>query len=108
MQLDAVLSSMGLDLSFTDDADFSGMTDVPAKIDSVLQESFIGVDENGVEAAAYTMVSVKAAGIYNPVELETVEFHLTRPFLYAIESYDGTVLFIGTVTAPNAPETAHK
>ncbi len=108
MQLEAVLASMGLDLSFTDDADFSGMTDVPAKIDSVLQESFIGVDENGVEAAAYTMVSVKAAGIYNPVELETVEFHLTRPFLYAIESYDGTVLFIGTVTAPNAPETAHK
>ena len=108
MELDGVLRSLGLARCFTPDADFSGMTDIPAKIDRVLQESYIGVDENGVEAAAYTMVAVKAAGIFNPVELETIEFHLTRPFLYTIESYDGTVLFIGTVTAPNAAEQIHK
>ena len=106
MELDAVLASMGLKLSFTDNADFSGMTDASCRIDRVLQESYIGVDEYGVEAAAYTMVSVKASGIFNPVELETIDFHLTRPFLYAIESYDGTVLFVGTVTTPNAPTSA--
>ena len=32
---------------------------------------------------------------------DKIDFHLTRPFLYAIESYDGTVLFIGTVTEPD-------
>ena len=106
MELDAVLASMGLNLSFSTEADFSGMTDVSCRIDRVLQESYIGVDEYGVEAAAYTMVSVKASGIFNPVELETIDFHLTRPFLYAIESYDGTVLFVGTVTTPNAPTSA--
>ena len=31
---------------------------------------------------------------------EKVDFHLTRPFLYAIESRDGTVLFLGTVAEP--------
>ena len=99
MELTAILSALGLNLSFSPAADFSGMSDTPCRIDSVLQESFIGVDENGVEAAAYTMVAMRATG-FMPVELEKIDFHLTRPFLYAIESRDGTVLFIGTVTVP--------
>ena len=36
----------------------------------------------------------------SPVEREKIDFHLTRPFLYAIESRDGTVLFLGTVAEP--------
>ncbi len=100
MDLTAVLSALGLNLSFTPAADFSGMSDTPCCIDSVLQESYIGVDENGVEAAAYTMIAMRATGFIEPVELPMIAFHLTRPFLYAIESYDGTVLFIGTVTIP--------
>lgn len=104
MELEDVLRSMGLALSFTPDADFSGMADVPTMVDSVLQESYIGVDESGVEAAAYTMITTKYAGMFNPVQLETVNFHLDRPFLYAIQSYDGTLLFIGTVTEPAAHE----
>ena len=35
-----------------------------------------------------------------PEELPKIDFFLTRPFLYAIESRDGTVLFLGTVTNP--------
>ena len=76
-------------------------SDTPCCIDSVIQESYIGVDENGVEAAAYTMVSMKANGI-NMMELEKLDFHLTRPFFYTIEAFDGTVLFVGTVTNPTA------
>lgn len=103
MELTSVLSALGLSLSFTPAADFSGMSDTPCCIDSVIQESYIGVDENGVEAAAYTMISMRATS-FNPVELEKLDFHLTRPFFYAIESFDGTVLFIGTVTNPGAEE----
>lgn len=68
-------------------------------ISKVLQGSFVGVDEKGVEAAAFTMVAM-ADGAAMPRELPEIDFHLTRPFLYAIESYDGTVLFVGTVTEP--------
>ena len=100
MELSEILKALGLKLSFTPDADFSGISDVPCAVDSVLQESYIGVDENGVEAAAYTMISVKATS-FNPVEREKIDFHLTRPFFYAIETRDGTVLFIGTVTEPS-------
>mgnify|MGYP002625964385 CR=1 FL=1 len=104
MALEKVLEAMGLELSFTPAADFSGMSDANCMIDSVLQESFIGVDENGVEAAAYTMVSMRTTSFFNPVQLETLDFHLTRPFLFAIESLDGTLLFVGTVTAPSEHE----
>ncbi|MBQ1820289.1 MAG: hypothetical protein II117_01670 [Clostridia bacterium] len=100
MELTEVLKALGLKLSFTPAADFSGISDLPARIDSVLQESYIGADENGIEAAAYTMISVRTTA-YNPVELEKIDFHLTRPFFYAIETHDGTVLFIGTVTEPS-------
>ena len=99
MDLSKILESLGLATSFTDYADFSAMCDVPAKISRVLQESYIGVDEEGVEAAAYTMV-VMAAGCAMPEELPKIDFHLERPFLFAIEANDGTVLFIGTVTEP--------
>ncbi len=99
--LEEILQALGVRTCFTGGADFSGMTDTPAYISRVLQESYIGVNENGVEAAAYTMVAMaKSAAI--PVEREKVDFHLTRPFLYAIESRDGAVLFIGTVVAPGA------
>ena len=101
LELTKVLQVLGLERSFTENADFSGMSDTPSNISSVLQESYIGVDENGVEAAAYTMVSMKANGI-NMMELEKLDFHLTRPFFYTIEAFDGTVLFVGTVTNPTA------
>ena len=95
-----ILQSLGVNTCFTGAADFSAMTDTPAHISRALQESYVGMDENGVTAAAYTMIAfVKGAAI--PVEREKVDFHLTRPFLYAIESREGTVLFIGTVTAPD-------
>ncbi len=103
MELTAVLSALGLQLSFTPAADFSGMSDTPCCIDSVIQESYIGVDENGVEAAAYTMVQMRTTA-FLPQQLEKLEFHLIRPFFYAIESFDGQVLFIGTVTNPSAGE----
>jgi serpin B len=97
--LEEILQSLGVQTCFTGMADFSGMTDTPAHVSRVLQESYIGVDEKGVEAAAYTLVALaKSAAI--PVEREKIDFHLTRPFLYAIESRDGTVLFLGTVAEP--------
>jgi serpin B len=99
-ELDQVLASLGVGIAFSSKADFTGMVESNAAITRVLQESYIGVDEKGVEAAAYTMVAMPNDGFAMPEDLPKIDFHLTRPFLYAIESYDGTVLFIGTVTNP--------
>ena len=64
-------------------------------ISDAIQETHIGLDEDGVEAAAYTALGVKAAGILS--EDEPIQFVLDRPFVYTIQSPDGVVLFIGTV-----------
>lgn len=98
--LEDILMDLGVWTCFTTGADFSGMTNMSARISRILQESRIGVDEKGVEAAAYTMIALAKGGI-SMDPLEQVDFHLTRPFLYAIESRDGTVLFIGTVVEPD-------
>ena len=100
--LNDALQSAGIGIAFSDNANFRGMGDFDACISKVLQESYIGVDENGVEAAAYTMIALAGMSAMDPEELPEIDFFLTRPFLYAIEAYDGTVLFIGTVTAPTA------
>ena len=91
--------SLGIADAFSESADFSGMCDRNVFLSKVLQESFIAVDEKGVEAAAYTIIAAPEAAA-EPEELPRIDFHLTRPFLYAIEANDGTMLFVGTVTVP--------
>ncbi len=103
LELNKVLQSLGIGIAFSGNADFTGMVESNALIDRVLQESYIGVDEKGVEAAAYTMVAA-VEGCAEPEELPKIDFHLTRPFLFVIEAYDGTILFVGTVTEPTPAE----
>lgn len=88
------LQALGLKLPFSGEADFSGLTDTPAKITAIEQGTRMGVDENGVEAAAYTYMALEATGI-SLEEPEVVEMNLNRPFLYTITGEDGVVLFLG-------------
>lgn len=64
-------------------------------ISDAIQETHIGLDEDGVEAAAYTALGVKATALLP--EDEPIQFVLDRPFVYTICSPDGVVLFIGVV-----------
>ncbi len=52
------LERLGVVAAFGDQADFSNLSDTPAYVSSVSQESRIGLDENGVEASAYTKVDI--------------------------------------------------
>ena len=88
------LQAMGLNLPFGGEADFSGLSDTPANITAIEQGTRIGVDEDGVEAAAYTYVALEAMGAAME-EPEVVEMNLNRPFLYTVTSEDGAVLFLG-------------
>lgn len=75
-------------------ANFSGLSDAPAVLSKVIQGTHIGMNEKGVEAAAYTVVEA-LAGSAAPRELEQVEMNLNRPFLYSITGNNGAVLFVG-------------
>ena len=54
----------------------------------------VAIDEDGVTAAAYTVMAVDAGGTASPDE---IDFVLDRPFIFVITGEDGLPLFIGVV-----------
>ncbi len=108
-----MLKTLGLSSAFTSDADFTGISDQEAFISSVTQQTHIAIDENGVEASAFTLIEYATAAM--PVD--EAEMILDRPFLYAIyspsvttvieagsteEIADGRLLFVGICGNPAA------
>ncbi|MDO4845210.1 MAG: serpin family protein [Oscillospiraceae bacterium] len=57
----------------------------------------VKIDEEGVEAAAFTEFSVTESAA---VERKEIDFTLDRPFLFAITGADGLPLFVGIVNRP--------
>ncbi|MEL7565495.1 MAG: serpin family protein [Clostridiales bacterium] len=91
------LKALGVTSAFSlDSADFSGLTDAPAFISGVKQETHISIDENGVEASAFTKIDYAGAA---PPE-DKAEMILNRPFIYGITTSNGTLLFVGVCMNP--------
>jgi len=80
-------------------ADFSPI--LPAEdggyVSSVNHAARVMIDEEGVTAAAFTVILRAGTGM--PPE-EEMDFTLDRPFLFCIESRDGLPLFAGIVNEP--------
>jgi len=99
-KLKEILSIMGMGIAFTDDADFSNISDLSLLINEVTHQAFIETNEEGTEAAAATVVDVgvTSAGPDDPVLLD-----VNRPFIYFIrETSTNSILFMGKVTNPLA------
>lgn len=97
LQLCDALSKMGMEIAFTDNADFTGIKrDGGLKINSVRHKSFIEVNEDGTEAAAATIVEMaETTSIDQPV---IKSMCVNRPFLFAIrEKSTGAIVFMGRV-----------
>jgi serpin B len=95
-----VLSSMGMPLAFSDDADFSGITTKHGqKLYEAIHQALVDVNEEGTEAAAATgHVGGNAPG---PVP-QRVVFRADHPFLFLIQhNRTGAIMFIGRVINPN-------
>lgn len=94
------LKAMGVtDVFDMDASDFSPMTTDRDDI-YVSQASHaarVRIDEEGCEAAAYTVMMSAGAGM--PPD-EEVDFILDRPFLFVITGFDGLPLFVGVVNNP--------
>ena len=65
-------------------ADFSRMADYPWFISDILQIAKIKTDEEGLEAAAVTMVMKAGGALMDPEEPQYREFHANEPFRYYI------------------------
>ena len=100
LDLKPTLEGLGItDALDPDAADFSTLTDMePVWVDQVKQIARVKVDEQGVEAAAVTLIADAGAGA--PPEDPTIcVMDLDRPFIFLIRAED-TVLFVGVVENP--------
>ena len=94
------LQNLGVTEAFiAEKADFSGITTgEPVYISQVSQDTYIKIDERGVEAAAMTQIEMYAGGIAEPNE--RIDMVLDRPFMYFITDKNDTVLFSGVIFNP--------
>ena len=58
----------------------------------------VKIDEDGCEAAAYTILGVEATAMMGPED--EIDFTLDNPFVFAITGIDGLPLFVGLVNQP--------
>jgi len=85
------LKKMGMNLAFSDLADFSNISDLPLQISEVIHKTYVTVDEEGTEAAAVTSIGIITTAM--PV---IPVFRVDKPFVFVIrEKSTGVILFIG-------------
>ena len=97
--LSDALKALGLEAPFGSDADFSGISEVPLKIDEILQKVRVQLDEEGTKAAAATAIVVACMALPQPEE--TVEMRVDRPFAFVIaDGESGSVCFAGAIENP--------
>jgi serine protease inhibitor len=98
-ELKDILGNMGMGIAFSDNADFSNISDMPTLLSFVLHQAFIETNEEGTEAAAATVVGIIATSMpAGPFIL-----NIDHSFLYIIrETTTNSILFMGRVADPLA------
>ena len=96
LQLSDVLRALGMETAFSEEADFSKMADTePLFISNVIQNAHLGIDEDGVEGAAFTEIMYAGAALPK----DEAQMILDRPFMYAVKN-NGQIVFIGICENP--------
>lgn len=91
-----VLIKLGMtDALHVDTSDFTKMSKNNAVFSQVNQGVRVKFEEEGIEAAAYTLINTNDGCV--PITNEIVEIDLNRLFFYAIKNAEGNVLFAGII-----------
>lgn len=92
-ELKPVMQNMGMQLAFTDFADFSNIADAQLLISRIIHSTYVDVNEDGTEAAAVTIVEVELTSVPSHPT-----FYANKPFVFVIrENSTGVILFIGKI-----------
>ncbi|ALU93579.1 serine protease [Streptomyces globisporus C-1027] len=98
------LPALGVRLATSDDADFSGLSPESLRVSDVIQEAVLKIAEEGVEAAAVTVVAAPAGAAPRPQRLHHIAFD--RPFgIVVLAGADDVPLFTAwQADAPADPD----
>lgn len=96
IKLNDVLKAMGMTRAFTDDAQLDKINpNEPLYVSFVKQNTYLGIDEKGTEAAAVTTVGVGVTSVGPD------PYICDRPFVLLIsEKTSNTILFMGRIMNP--------
>jgi serpin B len=97
IRTDEALRALGLEEPFSDQADFSGLTDggPSLHLDRVVHEARVEIDETGTKAAS------GAVGSWG-MRSKPISFNVDRPFIFVIrDQTNGVVLFLGRIVDPS-------
>ena len=102
IDLKPLLIKLGVERAYTYAANFSGIRDnIPIRIDNVTQKAFLSVDEEGVEAAAATIVQTDYCLSSKHDFMRPIYLYFDSPFLFAIINVkENIILFAGIVAEP--------
>ncbi|ASA23716.1 serpin family protein [Paenibacillus donghaensis] len=102
LELKQAFQALGMKQAFDSSrSNFTGIADItaPIYIGTIVHKTYIEVNEQGTEAAASTLVGMRAGAA--PSSIEPFEMNVNRPFLYLIEDkLSGVWLFLGTINNP--------
>jgi len=104
LDLTPALQSLGMNLAFTSEAEFAGISEKkPLFFNQATHTAFIDVDEEGTEAAAVTDLEAVFLGIGSREPKKPKLFRADRPFLFTmIDIKTKNILLIGRFTTPTA------
>lgn len=93
------LIEMGItDVFDPEKADYSPLSEqTDLYLDATKHAARLKTDEEGIEAAAYTVMIVNETGLFIS---DPIEFTADRPFFFSLQAADGSPLFEGVVNSP--------
>lgn len=100
IQLNKTLAAMGLNKVFTNAAEFGKISKSAATaVSFIKQDTYLGIDEQGTEAAAVTTTGMTGA----PGPIEPLQIVCDRPFGIIIsEKTSNMILFMGRIMDPDS------
>ena len=94
LNMNELLSELGMGTAFTESADFSGISNAGLFISKVVHKTFISLDNLGTRAGAVTMIENSAESVSKIAWTVTLD----RPFVYMItDNSTNLPIFIGVV-----------
>jgi serpin B len=99
LSLIPTLSALGMEIAFTDQADFTRMYPPgDLYISDVKHKTFVEVNEEGSEAAAVSSVTIGITSLGDPT---IPVFRVDRPFIFVIrDQHSGSIIFAGKIIEP--------
>lgn len=107
-ELRNALKEMGLTTAFSDQSDYSALSDKPLSLENIIHHTVIGVDEEKTEAAAATHSTFWVRGLPRTPSYYHV-LKADHPFLFfVVDNRSKAIVFMGRYSRPTDTEAIEK